>query len=126
MGAQTFPDPNIFEHVERIVCLAWHDPALGGLGTLMRSMSGNKSMRGEGEWFVAYQTTRNVTPEDVNVHDMQSVRVTLAEDWVSIDDPRICGGGKELRCRHSPAHERHRPFPLSYSHVVGNIIALRL
>ena len=31
-------------------------------------------------------------PEDVNVHDLHSVRITLAEDWVSIDDPRICGG----------------------------------
>lgn len=51
-------------------------------------------------WFVAYQRTRNVPPEEVNVHHTQSVRVTLAEDWVSIDDPRICGGGQELHCRH--------------------------
>ncbi len=98
-GRTDLPAPIVSEHetdrrgrsdwqIEQIIrssmycahVLALHDPALGGFGRLMPFMSRIKSMQGEGERGLWRTQQIGMPPEDVNVHDMQSFRVTLAED----------------------------------------------
>ena len=61
----------------------------------------------------------NMALEDVNVHDMQSVRLTLSEDPTVDRRSSHIWRRQELRCRHWPAHGRHQPYPLLCFHVIG-------
>ena len=72
MGAQIFRLLIVSERVRCMVCLASHDPALARFSNLVQERMGCESM-----FLGVYQTARNVTSEHVNMHDMQSIRLTL-------------------------------------------------